>query len=104
MNKHNSTVLSSQRLKIEYKNQIEEAKGRSSFKSVSEKEHIEIVSMYANGIGYNVIAEKLGCSTHYTPIHRHNNAIKRAGFCVVCRRAGGKNENKFVKKGGTRDN
>lgn len=60
----------------------------SSFKSVGDKEHIEIVSLYAGGMGYKEIVEKLKRSTRtpYTHVHKHNDAVKRSGFCAICRR------------------
>jgi DNA-binding NarL/FixJ family response regulator len=42
------------------------------FSRASAARNREIISMYMDGIGYNVIAEKLGRSTHtpYTHVHR----------------------------------
>ena len=71
-----------------------------TFNSIDNKQHVEIVALYSQGLGYNKIAEKLERSTRtpYTHVHKHNNAVKRSGFCPMCRRAGGEYENKVVVK------
>ena len=71
-----------------------------SFKSVRDKEHIEIIELYAGEMEFNELAQKLGTSTRtpYTHIHQHNDAVKRSGFCAFCRRVGGEFENKQVFK------
>lgn len=47
-----------------------------SFKSVRDKEHFEIIALYAGEIGFNELTQKLGRSTRtpYTHVHRHNDA------------------------------
>lgn len=87
-------------LKIEYGREIEKPKDMGTFKSVGDQEHVKIIELYAGGLGYNKIAEKLGRSTR-TPhehVNKHNKAVKRSGFCPMCRRAGGDYENEVVSR------
>ena len=88
-------------LKIEYGVELEQPKDMGTFKSIGDKEHTEIISLYASGLGYNKIHEQLGRSTKslHDHIHKHNNAVTRSGFCAVCRRAGGEYAGKLVKRG-----
>ncbi len=89
-------------LKIEYGKELKKPKDMGSFKTVGDKQHIEIVRLYADeGKGYNIIAEELGRSsrTPYTHVKKHNDAVERSGFCAVCRRAGGEYTGEIVKRG-----
>lgn len=88
-------------LKIEYGVELEQPRDMGTFKSIGDKEHLEIISLYADeGKGYNKIAEELGRSsrTPYTQVHKHNDAVNSSGFCVICRRAGGTHENEIVSR------
>lgn len=87
-------------LKIEYGREVEPSKDMGLFKSVGDKEHMEIIELYAQGLGYQAIADKLGRSTRtpYEHVHRHNRAVKRSGFCAICKRAGGPYVNDAVTK------
>jgi hypothetical protein len=89
-------------LKIEYGKEIEKPKDMGSFKTVGDKQHMEIIRLYADeGKGYNIIAEEMGRSsrTPYIHVHKHNDAVERSGFCVICRRAGGEYTGQIVKRG-----
>jgi predicted nucleic acid-binding Zn finger protein len=72
-----------------------------TFKSIGDKEHLEIMGLYAPGLGYDKIHQKLNRSTKalHDHIHKHNDAVNRSGFCVVCRRAGGEYAGEVVKRG-----
>ena len=72
-----------------------------TFKTIGDKEHLQIIELYASGLGYNKIHEQLKRSTKSLSdhIHKHNNAVTRSGFCAVCRRAGGEYSGKVVKRG-----
>ena len=72
-----------------------------TFKSIGDKEQLEIMFLYAKGIGYNKIHEQLNRSTKslHDHIHKHNNAVNRSGFCAVCRRAGSEYSGQVVKRG-----
>jgi len=86
---------------VEYGELLDAGVERGNYKTLGDKEHVETVSMYADGLGYNNKAEKIERSTRtpYTHVHKHNNAVNRSGFCAVCRRAGGKYSGKVVKRG-----
>ena len=94
-------IVSKVGLKIEYGVELEQPKDMGSFKSVGDKEHLEIVSLYAEGLGYNKLSEKLGRSTKtvHSHVHKHNDAVNRSGFCATCRRAGGEYSGQVVKRG-----
>jgi len=82
-------------LKIEYGEMVEPAKLMGTFKTVSDKEHSEIIGLYIEGLGMGGIAKKLGRSSR-TPlehIHKHNDAVSRSGFCAFCKRIGSPNFN-----------
>ena len=66
-----------------------------------DKEHLQIIELYASGLGYNKIYEQLNRSTKSLSdhIHKHNGSVNRSGFCAVCRRAGGELSGKAVKRG-----
>jgi hypothetical protein len=84
-------IVKSVGLKIEYGVELEQPKDMGTFKSIGDKEHTEIISLYASGLGYNKISERLGRSTKslHDHIHKHNGSVDRSGFCPTCRRTGG---------------
>ena len=88
-------------LKIEYGQVTELAKDMGTFKTIDDKEHMKIMELYASGLGYNKIHERLNRSTKslHDHIHKHNNAVERSGFCAVCRRAGGEYSGQIVSRG-----
>ena len=88
-------------LKIEYGLELKQPKDMGDFKTVGDKEHMQIVSLYAEGNGYAKIHERLDRSTKtiFEHIHKHNDAVDRSGLCVTCRRAGGEYSGKVIKKG-----
>jgi len=88
-------------LQIEYGREIEQPKDMGTFKTIGDKEHMQIMELYAEGLGYNKIHERLNRSTKSLSdhIHKHNNAVNRSGFCATCRRAGGEYSGKVVKRG-----
>lgn len=70
------------------------------FSRASATRNMEITSMYVNDMGYNVTAEKLGRSmrTPYTYVHKHNDTVKRSGFCALCRRTRGEYQNESASR------
>ena len=99
--KEKENIVNAAGLTIEYGVELEQPKDMGTFRSIGDKEHLEIMSLYAGGYGYNKIHEKLGRSTKslHDHIHKHNNAVERSGFCAVCRRAGGEYSGQVVKRG-----
>ena len=82
-------ILAEVGVKVEYGEVLQEAEFRGSWKTVSDKEHVDMVRMYIEeGLGFKDIAAKLGRSSR-TPlehVHSHNNAVARSGFCPACKR------------------
>lgn len=82
-------IVASVGLKVEYGEVLHEAENRGLFKTVSDKEHAEIITSYLQEkMSMRAIAEKLGRSSR-TPlehIHAHNDAVARSGFCAICKR------------------
>lgn len=86
---------------MEYGEPTFEGEYEGTFRIVGDKEHAEIVRLYAEeGLGFNKIAEILGRSsrTPLTQIKKHNSAIERSGFCPVCRRFRGEFERRIALK------
>jgi len=92
-------IVSQVGIKIEYGEELHEAEYRGSFKTVSDKEHSEMIELYlVDNLGMEKIAAKLGRSTR-TPhehIGSHNEAVARSGFCPVCKRAGSSSYDKVA--------
>ncbi len=86
---------------MEYGEPVFEGEYRGSFRTVGDKEHVEIVRLYVGeGLGFNKIAEKLGRSsrTPLTQIQKHNKAVERSGFCPARRRFRGEYESRITLK------
>ena len=88
-------------LKIEYGVELEQPRDMGTFQSIGDVEHLKIMELYAEGLGYNKIHVQLNRSTKslHDHIHKHNDAVNRSGFCAVCRRAGGEYSGQVVKRG-----
>ena len=85
---------------VEYGEVLDAGVERGNYKTVGNKEHMQIVSLYAEGHGYQKIHEKLNRSTKtiFEHVHKHNDAVQRSGFCAICKRVGGKHENEVVSR------
>jgi len=83
-------ILASVGLKVEYGEVLHEAENRGLFKTVSDKEHADMITAYLQEkLSMRAVALKFGRSTR-TPlehIHSHNASVARSGFCPVCKRA-----------------
>jgi len=94
-------ILASVGIKVEYGEMPKQAEYRGTFKTVSDDEHAEMIRLYIEeGLSMGAIAEKLGRSSR-TPvlqIHKHDEAVKRTGFCPACRRVQGKYQNVLAMK------
>ncbi|MCJ7634920.1 hypothetical protein MUP77_21340, partial [Candidatus Bathyarchaeota archaeon] len=99
--KEKENILSNVGIKVEYSEPVLEGEYRGTFRTVSDKEHAEMIRIYVEeGLGLNKIAEMLGRSSR-TPlmqIQRHNNAVERSGFCPVCRRIQSKHSDRIATK------
>jgi hypothetical protein len=70
--------------------QMNEGKNKGTFKTVSDKEHKEIISRYGEGnISMGKLAEELMRSPTTINVHinAHNASVEKTGFCAVCKRA-----------------
>jgi hypothetical protein len=87
--KEKENILANVGIKAEYGEPIFEGEYRGTFKTVSDKEHAEMIRLYVeDDLGLNKIAEMLGRSsrTLLIQLQKHNKAIERSGFCLACRR------------------
>ncbi|MCK4439689.1 hypothetical protein KAU85_01770 [Candidatus Bathyarchaeota archaeon] len=81
-------ILKSVGIKVEYGEPLHEGEYRGTFRTVSDKEHAEMIRLY---IEERLSLEKI--ATHFsrssrTPllhIQKHNRAVRRSGFCPACR-------------------
>jgi len=99
--KEKENILSNVGIKVEYGEQLFEGEYRGTFRTVSDREHAEMIRLYIEeGLGINKIAEMLGRSsrTPLVQIKKHNKAVERSGFCPGCRRAKSKYESDFAQK------
>ena len=94
-------ILSSVGIKVEYGEPTFEGEYKGTFRTVGDKEHVEIIRLYIKeGLGLNKIGEILGRSsrTSLTQIQKHNKAVERNGFCPACRRVRSKYEGQTASK------
>ena len=89
-------------IQVEYGEELKEAQSKGTFKTVGDKEHVEIVRLYVEeNLGYVQIGEKLGRSSR-TPMNHvrfHNRNVQRSGFCPACKRVGSQYYDKTVERG-----
>lgn len=100
--KEKENILDSVGIKTEYGEVLKEAQIKGSFKTVSDREHTEIVRLYIEeDMGFNKIADKLDRSSRTIKLHvdSHNVSVQRSGFCAACKRAGSSYFNRIVEKG-----
>ena len=73
---------------------------KGTYKTIGDKEHMQIIDLYASGLGYNKIFSQINRSTKSLSdhVHKHNGAVNRSGFCAVCRRAGGEYSGTVVRR------
>jgi len=84
-------ILKSVGLIVEYGELLERAQDKGLYKSVGDREHTDIIEMYAGqNLGMLAVAHKLTRSTRTISEHvkKHNQAVERSGFCAACKRAG----------------
>ena len=94
-------ILKAVGIKVEYGEELKEGEYRGTFRTVSDREHAEIIRLYVEeGLSYEKIAEKLGRSSRTPLLHiqRHNRDVKRNGFCSVCKRIGSKYLDYLIEK------
>ena len=82
-------ILKAVGIKVEYGEELHEGEYRGTFRTVSDKEHAEMIRLYIEeGLSYEKIAEHLSRSSRTPLLHvqNHNKAILKSGFCSSCKR------------------
>ena len=82
-------ILKAVGIKVEYREELNEGEHRGTFRTVSDKEHAEMVRLYIEeGLSYEKIVEQFNRSSHTPLLHiqKHNQAILKSGFCSSCKR------------------
>lgn len=88
-------------IKVEYGEPLYEGEYRGTFRTVSDKEHTEMIRLYVEeGLSLEKIAEYFSRSSRTPLLHiqKHNKAVERSGFCLVCRKVKSEFETKTVQK------
>jgi hypothetical protein len=94
-------ILKAVGIKVEYGEELHEGEHRGTFRTVSDREHAEMVRLYVEeGLSYEKIAEQFNRSSRTQLLHiqRHNRDIQRSGFCPACRRFRGLYESRIARK------
>jgi hypothetical protein len=92
-------IVSAVGLKVDYGEPLREALDKGTFKTVSDKEHAEILELRASLLSIDKIAEQKGRSPKTILFHidSHNGAIERSSFCPACKRVRSPQFNQIVK-------
>ncbi len=81
---------------------LHEGANKGTFKTVSDREHQQIIERYGEGnVSMVDLAKEMNRSSRTISLHvdAHNQSIDKMGFCAVCKRAKGKYENSKVGHG-----
>ena len=95
-------IMRSVGVHVEYGKELKESEYRGSFKTVSDKEHVEIIRLYVEeNLGMTKIATQIGRSgkTTMDHVHKHNSSVERSGFCPSCKRVGSPFQKRIARKG-----
>jgi len=78
-------------IKVDHGQQIQEAKDRGTFFTVSDQEHGTLLEMYASGLSMSKVSKRAERSSKTVSehLHKHDEAVERSGFCPVCQRIKG---------------
>lgn len=82
-------ILENVGLKVEYGEVLKESIMKGTYKTVSDKEHSEMIELYTGqSIGIHQISEQIKRSTKTVRDHinEHNQALKSLGYCPRCKR------------------
>lgn len=76
-------------LKVQFEEVPEKGAYRGKYRTLSDLEHAELCRLYSEGVGMQIIAERMGRSTKtvFDHIRKHEEAVARLGYCPKCRRA-----------------
>lgn len=89
-------------VKVEYGEPLHQDEYRGTFRTVSDREHAEMVRLYVEeGLSLERIAERFSRSSRTPLLHvqKHNKAVERSGFCPTCRRVSSRFESEIAQKG-----
>jgi hypothetical protein len=79
-------------INVEHGEELKYGEDKGTFKTIGDEEHVEILRLYLND---KLNMDKIHKLKDRSPasvknqLDKHNEAIKRVGFCLICKRAGG---------------
>jgi len=94
-------ILKAVGIKVEYGDPLHEGEYRGTFRTVSDKEHAEMIRLYIEEeLSLEKIAEyfKRSSRTPLLHIRKHNRAVERSEFCPACRRIKSIYESEILQK------
>ena len=100
--KERENILEDIGIKVTYGEVLKESVDKGTFRTVSDKEHVEIVRLYVEeNLGFIKMGLKVNRSSATTQKHviLHNALVRGSGFCTSCRRANGKYHDKVAERG-----
>ncbi len=95
-------ILSDVGIKVEYGEVLRESESKGAFRTVSDKEHCEMIRLYIEeNLGFVKMGLRVNRSSATTQKHVnvHNALVHGSGFCTSCRRANGKYYDKVAERG-----
>ena len=95
-------ILSDVGIKVEYGEVLRESESKGAFRTVSDKEHCEMIRLYIEeNLGFVKMGLRVSRSSATTQKHVniHNTLVRGSGFCTSCKRANGKYHDKVAERG-----
>jgi hypothetical protein len=90
-------ILAKLGISTEYGEEIHYGEDKSSFRTLSDFKHIELIDDYIDGkggMGKIAKAHEVSPGTVQYHIKNHNDMVGKSGECEICRRAEGENYNR----------
>ena len=85
-------LLRSLDIRIEHGEELKYGEEQRTFKTIGDEEHVEILRLYLNdklSMGKIASLKDRSPASVKNQLDKHNEAIKRVGFCSICKGAGG---------------
>lgn len=82
-------ILENVGVKVEYGEMLEQGIMKGAYKTVGDKEHTQIITLYADeNLSMDKIGKKLGRSARTPKLHidSHNENVRKCGVCSICKR------------------
>ena len=101
--KEKENILREVGIEVEYGEEMHLGEDRGTYRTVSDKEHAEIICLYVDeACSIHDIAELKGRSPRTINVHirRHNREVEEKGICLACKRANSPYAKIVVKRGG----